>query len=88
MSGVRRCWRSAAGKILGMSHITVLNHFLWPDVSRAVIRTAERTAQQHRCWIIRQTDGRILVSPVRGSLDMKAGDYARIAEVMATAGHA
>lgn len=87
ISGLRRCWRNAAGKVFSMIHITVLNQFLWPDVSRAVIRAAERTAQRHPCRIVRQIDGDILVSPARGSLDMKASDYACIAEVVATAGH-
>ena len=67
-----------------MDRIKVLDDALWPTVPPEVIKEAEQSARAEPSWIVRQSNGHIVVvEDGPGSPDTATGDISYIAEVSA-----
>lgn len=65
-----------------MDRIKVLDDALWQTVPRDVIQEAEQSARAEPCWIVRQSNGHVVVvEQGPGSPDTASGDISYIAEV-------
>jgi hypothetical protein len=65
-----------------MDRIKVLDDALWPTVPQEVIKEAEQSARDEPAWIVRQSNGHIVVvEDGPGSPDTATGDISYIAEV-------
>jgi hypothetical protein len=65
-----------------MDRIKVLDEALWPTVPPEVITEAEHAARAEPTWIVRQSNGHIVVvEEGPGSPDTASGDITYVAEV-------
>ena len=65
-----------------MDRIKVLDDALWPSVPPEIIKEAEKDARAEPCWIVRQSNGHIVVvEEGPGSPDTATGDISYTAEV-------
>jgi len=72
----------AKGRI--MDRIKILDDTLWQTVPPDVIKEAEQSARAEPSWIVRQSNGHIVVvEDGPGSPDTATGDISYIAEVAA-----
>ena len=67
-----------------MDRIKILDDALWQTVPPDVIKEAEQSARAEPSWIVRQSNGHIVVvEDGPGSPDTATGDLSYIAEVAA-----